>query len=175
MILYNKEGEKMFKVKNRKTEEIVQVLDAYCDGYGKTWFLLWVKDKWCWRAADMFVPPNYVPKKKLIIAGSRSFNNFKLIRSVLDGEVDIIEEVVCGEAQGADSYGKAWARYHNIPVKSFPADWSHDGSAAGYIRNHKMGDYADELIAFWDGTSPGTKEMIEYMRSLGKPVRIIDF
>ena len=97
------------------------------------------------------------------------------MRSVLDDEVKSIAEVVCGEAQGADSYGKAWARYHNIPVKSFPADWQHNGSAAGYIRNHEMGDYADELIAFWDGKSPGTKEMIEYMQKLQKPVRIVEF
>ena len=54
----------MFKVRNKKTNEIVQVLDAYCDEYGKAWFLLWVKDKWVWRSADLFVPPNYVKKYK---------------------------------------------------------------------------------------------------------------
>lgn len=164
----------MFKVKNKITNEITQVLDTYCDEYGKTWFLVW-RDKWCWRAADAFVPPNYIPKKKLIIAGSRTFNNFKLIRQTLDDEKNSIAEVVCGEAKGADLYGKAWAQYHDIPVKSFPADWQSYGSAAGYIRNHEMGDYADELVAFWDGRSPGTKEMIEYMQKLHKPVRVVEF
>lgn len=165
----------MFKVKRLRSNEIVQVLDTHFDEFGGTWFFLWENDGWRWRPAHNFCPPNYTPKKKLIIAGSRSFNNFKLMRSVLDEEVNSIAEVVCGEAQGTDSYGKTWAQYHNIPVKSFPADWQRHGSAAGYIRNHEMGDYADELIAFWDGNSPGTKEMIEYMQKLQKPVRIVEF
>lgn len=38
-----------------------------------------------------------------------------------------------------------------------------------------MGDYADELIAFWDGKSTGTKDMIEYMQKLKKPVEVIIF
>lgn len=54
----------MFRVKNKKTEEIIQVLDTYCDEYGKTWFLIWVNDGWRWRAADNFVPPNYMVKNK---------------------------------------------------------------------------------------------------------------
>lgn len=36
-----------------------------------------------------------------------------------------------------------------------------------------MGDYADACIAFWDGVSSGTKHMIEYMKKLQKPVKII--
>ena len=165
----------MFKVKRIRSNEIIQVLNATCDEYGKTWFLIWENGGWRWRPANDFCPPNYKPKKKLIIAGSRDFNDFKLVRFILDKEVNEIAEVVCGEAKGADTLGKTWAQYHNIPVKSFPADWQTHGSAAGYIRNHEMGDYADELIAFWDGSSPGTKEMIEYMEKINKPVRIVKY
>ena len=136
----------MFKVKRLRSDEIIQVLNATCDEYGKTWFLIWENDGWRWRPANDFCPPNYKPKKKLIIAGSRDFSDFKLVRFVLDKEVNEIAEVVCGEAKGADTLGKTWAQYHNIPIKSFPADWQTYGSAAGYIRNHEMGDYADELI-----------------------------
>ena len=165
----------MFKVKKIKTNEIFQVLDTYCDEYGKTWFLLWVGDKWGWRAADDFVPPNYIVKKKIIVAGSRNFNNYPLLSEKLCKYKDEIKEVVCGEAKGADTLGKNWAIQHNIPVKSFPADWQQYGSAAGYIRNHQMGDYADGLIAFWDGISSGTKDMIDYMEKLGKLCIVIPF
>lgn len=49
----------MFKVKDKNTKQIVQVLHAYPDDlYGKTWFLIW-SNGWRWRAADNFVPPNY--------------------------------------------------------------------------------------------------------------------
>ena len=53
----------LFKVKEAKTSKIIQVLDTYCDEYGKTWFLIW-NDKWVWRPADNFYPPNYEPKSK---------------------------------------------------------------------------------------------------------------
>lgn len=164
----------MFKAKLLKTEEIEPVLSAYCDDYGKTWFLVW-RGKWVWRAADDFCPPNWTPKFRTIIAGSRTFDNYKLLRDTLDPLKDSISEVVCGEARGADSLGRAWAMENSIKIASFPADWTHDGNAAGMIRNHRMGDYADRLIAFWNGSSAGTKDMIDYMKKLKKEVKIIEF
>ena len=55
----------MFKVKKIKTDEIVQVLTATCDEYGKTWFLIWENDGWRWRPASIFCPPNYKQKEIL--------------------------------------------------------------------------------------------------------------
>lgn len=163
----------MFKVKNKITEEITQVLDTYCDEYGKTWFLLWVKDKWVWRAADAFVPPNYTPKKRVIVAGSRTFQNYPMLCKELDKIKEQIDEVVCGEARGADTLGSNWAYGNNIKIKSFPADWQKYGQRAGMIRNSEMADYADCLIAFWDGQSAGTQDMIDKMEKRGKEVHVI--
>ena len=39
----------------------------------------------------------------------------------------------------------------------------------------EMGDYADYLIAFWDGQSRGTNQMINYMRRIGKHGKVIEF
>ena len=165
----------MFKVKNKKTKEIIQVLDTHCDEYGAAWFLIWENNGWRWRAANNFVPPNYEPKVKMLVAGSRDFQNYPLMRKELDKEKDRIEEIVSGDAKGADTYGCMWARDNDIPIRHCPADWQKYGASAGYVRNKQMGDYADELIAFWDGMSPGTKDMIEYMKKLGKKVTIIEF
>lgn len=33
----------------------------------------------------------------------------------------------------------------------------------------------DCLIAFWDGTSRGTKYTIDYAHQLGKPIKIVNF
>ena len=165
----------MFKVKNKKTGEIIQVLDTHCDEYGGAWFLIWANDGWRWRAANKFVPPNYTPKKKVIVAGSRTFQNYPLLCKELDKIRETIECIVCGEAKGADTLGRTYAYDNAIPVKSFPADWQRYGASAGFVRNHQMGDYADELIAFWDGVSPGTKDMIDYMNKLGKKVTVIEY
>lgn len=165
----------MFKVKNKKTGEIIQVLDTHCDNFGDAWFLIWANDGWRWRAAHNFVPPNYTPKVKLIVAGGRDFQNYPLMCKELDKIRESIECIISGDAKGADTYGCIYARDNNISIRHFPADWQKYGASAGYIRNHEMGDYADELIAFWDGTSPGTKDMIDYMNKLGKKVTIIRY
>ena len=165
----------MFKVKNIKTNQIIQVLDTYCDEYGKTWFLIWATNKWAWRSANDYVPPNYQPKYRWIVAGSRSFQNYKMLEEELDKIKDEIGEIVCGEAKGADTYGRIYAESHDIPVKSFPADWAAYGKAAGYMRNKDMALYAHKAIFFWDGSSPGTKDMIEKMAAAGKDHLIIEY
>lgn len=57
----------MFKVKNIKTEEIIQVLDTTVDEiFGTTFFLVWENNGWRWRPAKNYVPPNYENKKDAI-------------------------------------------------------------------------------------------------------------
>ena len=163
----------MFKVKSTKTGEITTALSAYCDEFGSTWLLFWENDGWRWRPGDNYCPPNVTPKKRVIVAGSRNFNDWRLAYQTLNEHKDEIKEVICGDAKGADTIGAKWAEENRIKVNHFPADWQKYGAAAGYVRNKQMGDIADKLIAFWDGKSPGTKHMIEYMRELGKDIEVI--
>ena len=162
----------MFRVKNKITNEIVQVLDTMCDEYGKTWFLIW-QNKWVWRSADIYVPPNYKVKYKWIVAGSRTFQNYPLLCAELDKIKDEISEIVCGEARGADTLGFNYAYHNTIKIASFPANWEQYGKAAGFVRNDQMAAYADKAIIFWDGKSVGSKDMIDKMEKLGKEVRVI--
>lgn len=105
---------------------------------------------------------------KVIIAGSRNFNNYDFLQTKIDELKLNITEIICGEARGADLLGKQYGINHNIPIKSFPAKWDKYGKSAGYIRNKEMAEYADYLIAFWDGKSRGTNHMINIMRDLNK-------
>ena len=112
---------------------------------------------------------------KLIIAGSRTFGNYKLLSAHLD---DIcarydITEIVSGTAAGADSLGELYAKDHNISVTRFPADWNKYDRSAGPIRNAQMADYADACIVFWDGKSKGTKSMINLAKQKGLATRIV--
>ena len=109
----------------------------------------------------------------VIIAGGRDFNNYQLLDKTMK-DLDIkIDVIVCGCARGADSLGRDWAKNNGIAVIEMPAEWDIYGRSAGVIRNHKMGDYADYLVAFWDGKSPGTKDMIFYMQQIGKHGKVI--
>jgi len=115
---------------------------------------------------------------KVIIAGGRDFCKKDLLIDTLryfQKEYGDIAEVVCGMAPGADTLGRLWAEFMEIPVKEFPADWDKNGKAAGPIRNKQMAEYADALIAFWDGKSKGTKNMIDQATKQKLRVVIIDY
>ena len=113
---------------------------------------------------------------KVIIAGSRSFNDYKLlieeVQSILVNP-DTFWEIVSGTSKGADKLGERFAKDFNFKLSKFPAKWNIYGKAAGPVRNEKMAKYADILIAFWDGDSSGTKNMIELANKYNLEVHII--
>lgn len=115
---------------------------------------------------------------KLIIAGSRDFNDYELLHRVLyalsddpafDGK-DI--SIVSGMARGADALGYMFAHKNNIRVYEYPANWQKYGKRAGFVRNEDMGRFADGLVAFDLGTN-GTAHMIQFMHKQNKPVYVV--
>ena len=130
---------------------------------------------------------------RVIIAGGRDFNDFKLLESninkifkQLSDEKSISAcidesniEIICGKARGADTLGEQFAKEYKLSIKYFPADWNTYGKSAGYRRNAEMANYAKEdngvLIAFWDGKSKGTKHMIDLAKSNNIRVFIINY
>lgn len=127
---------------------------------------------------------------RIIIAGSRNFNNYDLLEKELnkifhkchqDGSIPSKEdmEIVSGTANGADKLGERFANEYGINLAKFPADWNR-GKSAGYIRNEQMALYAKAnkagmLVAFWDGESKGTKHMIDLANKHGLRVFVINY
>lgn len=111
---------------------------------------------------------------KVIIAGSREgFEIGDVFQAVYNsGWGKQITEVVSGGARGVDRLGEAWAKANYVEIKQFIPDWDGLGKKAGHVRNREMGDYADALIALWDGESKGTKGMIEYAEKKGLQVYV---
>lgn len=112
---------------------------------------------------------------RLIIAGSRDFAD----RAVLDPQVERLTSrlgdfcIVSGGARGADTLGEDFAVARDLKMLRIPAEWDRYATkAAGYIRNAKMAFLSTHLIAFWDGQSPGTRNMIDIARSSGLAVRV---
>ena len=104
--------------------------------------------------------------KRIIIAGSRTFNNYQFMYDRLREVVHTTSEwhrweIVSGGAKGADSLGERFANENSLNLTVFPADWNTHGRSAGFIRNKQMAEYGDVLYAFWDGASPGTKNMVK--------------
>lgn len=101
------------------------------------------------------------PVRRVIVAGGRDFADKDRLWYVLNAVLSATDVVVSGVAKGADSLALEYARKRGLAVEEFPADWQGQGKAAGVIRNQAMAWKADVLIAFWDGKSRGTKDMIE--------------
>lgn len=130
---------------------------------------------------------------KIIIAGSRSFTNEQYMADKLKELFDLgaitEPELICGMAKGADEVGRQIFKKEGLPIHKYPANWKdmsepcrvkHNAygqynALAGMKRNKQMGDVADLLVAFWNGSSTGTKDMIDYMHSLGKPVYVFEY
>ena len=123
---------------------------------------------------------------KVIVAGGRDFNPTEQDRVRLKNLLVEIKatDIVCGEAKGADSFGKEVGVELGLNIISCPADWKnldvsickikerYDGTKynalAGFNRNQQMADIGDVLIAFKGGN--GTDDMISRMEKLNKPV-----
>lgn len=124
---------------------------------------------------------------KIIIAGSRDFNNYELLKQTLDSELSWYSEydgfeIVSGTARGADTLGERYAKENLIPLIKFPADWRMLGKRAGIIRNESMAKYSkgtDEnygiLFAFWDGKSKGTNNMINIAKKYDMCIQVINY
>lgn len=110
---------------------------------------------------------------RTIIAGSRTCTDYgKIIEAIRDcGWKPTV--VISGAAKGADRLGELWARNHGVKLERFPADWDKNKKSAGHIRNVKMSEVAEALIALWNGQSSGTKDMIEIAQKKGLKVYVL--
>ena len=127
---------------------------------------------------------------RIIVAGSRGFKNYDLLRDTLMDYLDFMDDkdvvdnpsqvkFISGTAKGADTLGEQFAYTYEYDVIRFPADWNTYGRSAGYRRNAEMAKYASEaygvLFAFWDGQSKGTKHMIDLAKRYGLEVHVVNY
>lgn len=111
-------------------------------------------------------------KIALIIAGSRTYNNYPEFKYLMDfltkkyipGNITIIE----GGAKGADFLAQKYAMERQIWLSVVPANWDAYGKQAGYRRNVQMHEQLSKIpdsvhgcVCFWDGESKGTQHNFE--------------
>lgn len=106
---------------------------------------------------------------KVAIIGSRGVKTIEIEKYLPDD----CDEIVSGGAAGVDACAAAYARERGIKLTEFLPQYARYGRAAPIVRNKEIVDYAEYVLAFWDGSSAGTKSVIAYCRKRGKPCRII--
>ena len=117
---------------------------------------------------------------KILIAGSRTITDYAALSAAISGAITSkvlgpaqTFEIVSGGAQGVDTLAERYARESGYVMTVMRPIYRHNNDRGAPLRrNEDLGRYADVLIAVWDGVSPGTKHMIEFMRKSGKPVYV---
>jgi predicted Rossmann fold nucleotide-binding protein DprA/Smf involved in DNA uptake len=129
---------------------------------------------------------------KIAIVGSRRFDDYNLLKSIMDAHLPIVTLIISGGAKGADQLAERWSNefLKNSPKIIRPnwKDISHDDAIiksddkgnmydarAGLRRNELIAQQADLVIAFWDGQSKGTKQIILYAQQIDKEVQIVKY
>lgn len=126
---------------------------------------------------------------RAIICGSRDFDDYVFMRDELDRlfeKVDKKKLTILSGAQvtkdpddpdhkyGADYLAEQWAYSRKVTVERHHADWAKYGKSAGPRRNSEMLEAdVSVVIAFWDGTSRGTKDTIEKAKRMELKVKVI--
>ncbi len=108
----------------------------------------------------------------LAVVGSRNWTDKQKVMDELNNLSYSISQIVSGGAEGVDTLAATWARANHVPLVEYLPEWSQYGKAAGAIRNKLIVNSCDKLIAFWDGTSKGTKISIDLATQQGKLLSI---
>ena len=113
------------------------------------------------------------------IVGSRTFTNYETLKKSMDKIVKDKEDVtiVSGGAKGADSLGAAYSVeiLHKEPIIHKP-DYERWGRYnAPKVRNTKIVEDSDLVVAYWDGYSGGTKDTIEKAYEFSKDILVLNY
>jgi len=82
-------------------------------------------------------------------------------------------EIITGGAYGIDKIAEVYADTHQIKKTVLKPEYELYGKGAPLKRNDLIIEYADYIIAIWDGRSRGTKYVIDHSVAQGKPVKVI--
>ncbi len=106
---------------------------------------------------------------KVAIIGSRDIK-FLDLNMYLDENVT---EIVSGGAMGVDTIAREYAIDNNIRLTEFLPEYDKFGRSAPLRRNIMIIEYADKVLAFWDGKSRGTKFVIDNCKKREIPIEVI--
>lgn len=117
---------------------------------------------------------------RVIIAGSSGFDDYTLFENkcnhFLSEKIKTHNIIILSGTSYRISSIINWYSYeHNLITIPFDAEWGKYGQCAGNISNEKMINCADAVIAFWDGKSKFTKNLIDMAKSKGLPTVVVKF
>jgi predicted Rossmann fold nucleotide-binding protein DprA/Smf involved in DNA uptake len=109
---------------------------------------------------------------KVAIVGSRRFAEAARVSDYVNA-LPPRASIITGSASGVDAAATKAARAKGIPVQVMPASFDEMADASRSAeRNQRLVDACDVLVAFWDGSSQGTRATVERALDSGKEVHV---
>ena len=105
---------------------------------------------------------------KVAVVGSRTLN-IDMMHFFIPS---VATEIISGGAKGIDAEAKRFAEKNSLKYTEFIPDYGKYGRAAPLKRNDEIIDYADIIVAIWDGKSKGTKYTIDKCRKSNKSLLV---
>lgn len=110
-------------------------------------------------------------RKKVAVIGSRTITDYVIVKSIL--ERYLIYQLVSGGAKGVDSLAERYSHEMNlVSPQIFIPNRDAYGKDAPFVRNREIVDYADQIVAIWDGKSTGTTYTVNYAKSKFKDIDV---
>ena len=110
---------------------------------------------------------------KILVTGSRNLNQADIVWHYFMDRNDITE-IIHGGASGADLLAEAYAKQNKIKTTIIRPVYP--SKREYYLhRNAEMIGMCDEVVAFWDGKSRGTKFTINYAKKRFKKISIVRY
>ena len=104
--------------------------------------------------------------------GSRHFADLDRVESYVES-LPRDARIVTGGASGVDAAATRAARRHGLPVQVLGASFEEARNVAvAQARNQKLVDQCDVLVAFWDGSSTGTRGTVDRALDSGREVHV---
>ena len=152
-----------------------------CNSYIKSDYLLSYSENGDYKISNLTnVQTNAKEEYRVIIAGSNGFDDYTLFENkcnhFLSEKIKTHNIIILSGTSYRISSIINWYSYeHNLITIPFDAEWGKYGQCAVNISNEKMINCADAVIAFWDGKSKFTENLIDMAKSKGLPTVVVKF
>jgi hypothetical protein len=108
---------------------------------------------------------------RVIVTGISEVPATAVSEALFKSHLNVSELVTTPGNGGVSVQAERWAKVHGVPVVCFDAQW-HRGPAAIPERNQRMTEYADALVAVWDGAASDVWQCIAMALQSGLTVYI---
>lgn len=109
---------------------------------------------------------------KIAIVGSRNITE-EIYDSLCEAIPIGASMVISGGANGVDALAEKYAIENRLPLMVIRPEYDKYGKCAPLERNKKIIEQADYVLAFWDGKSRGTAQVIDTCVRTYVPVKVI--